>query len=526
MPSDDPIVIAPVAAPLSQRQPRSGGKGGPPGAPGSSGSSGPPGHRRRWWLVPSARAWLFSFTLLVLGAIAVYIFIGLPGRIEISKPVLAKPTGESRAPAAQTPPPFQALELERARQQAQEQLNDFMDLQLSLEQDLHVAAWGEAELARVKDLANTGDKLFLEARFEAAMDAYASAVADLAALAAKGAALFDAAIADGATALAERDPAAASAAFARAAAIHPDDPRVAAGAARAAKLPAITELLRESRRSILRGDYDRAHEFLVKARRLDPATAGLATRLAEVNAARAEERRKAVLSEGFTALEAGDHSAALAAFGKVLGNHPGDAAALTGRQLATRAWTLAEIDRQRAAARAQIEAEDWTAALASYDAVLALDASLQFARDGKLQLRERVALIRAMDRILADPNLLSTDQEFAAARDVLARARAEARPGGRIGARPGGKFAARLERFREVVERGAVPVALVLMSDNATEVTIQKIGAIGTFARTELSLRPGRYVIIGSRDGCRDIRKEITLAAGMAPVDIRCAERL
>ena len=64
------------------------------------------------------------------------------------------------------------------------------------------------------------------------------------------------------------------------------------------------------------------------------------------------------------------------------------------------------------------------------------------------------------------------------------------------------------------------------MSDNATEVTIHKVGALGAFERHELALRPGRYVIVGSQVGCRDVRKEIVLSSGMAPVDIRCAERI
>ena len=67
---------------------------------------------------------------------------------------------------------------------------------------------------------------------------------------------------------------------------------------------------------------------------------------------------------------------------------------------------------------------------------------------------------------------------------------------------------------------------LVLVSDNATEVTIHKVGALGTFETHELSLRPGRYVIVGSQVGCRDVRREIVLSSGMAPVDIRCAERI
>ena len=137
---------------------------------------------------------------------------------------------------------------------------------------------------------------------------------------------------------------------------------------------------------------------------------------------------------------------------------------------------------------------------------------------GKARVRERVTLIRAMDAVLADPGGLSSEHEFAQAKETLRLAGQQNDTGAR--------FASRLAEFRDVVTRSAEPVPLVLVSDNATEITIHKVGALGAFERTELALRPGRYVIVGSRDGCRDVRKVIVLASGMAPVDIRCAERI
>ena len=56
--------------------------------------------------------------------------------------------------------------------------------------------------------------------------------------------------------------------------------------------------------------------------------------------------------------------------------------------------------------------------------------------------------------------------------------------------------------------------------------TIYKVGRLGAFERRELNLRPGRYTIVGSRDGCRDVRKEIVLSPDMAPVAVRCEERI
>ena len=508
--SDEPIVIEPVAAPLSK------GRGA------SRRRRAFPGARRGHW-----RTWGFAASMLLLVGVAAYVFLALPEYVEA--PQLDRGTSGERAagkerPAERTassddsPPPYRSLELAQARERAQQKLDQFLAAQLQLEQDMNVAAWGSADFDAVRDRATAGDQRFMDGEFEAALAEYAGAVEDLQALVAKGEALFDRALADAETALAQRDHAAASAALQRAQAVRPEDARVAAGLARNEKLPTVVALLRESERATLRGDHDAAHEFLKQIQQTDPATAGLADRLASVAEARTEQRRAARLSSGFEALRKHDYPKALAAFDAVLKDHPNDEGALAGRQQTEQASTLAKIDRLRETALAQVAAENWSAALASYDQALDIDPSLQFARDGKARVRALHDLIVAMERLIADPGSLSSEREFDAASELLRNAESETDAGA--------KFAERLLRFREVVERSAVPVPLVLVSDNATEVTIHRVGELGSFERRELVLRPGRYVIVGSRDGCRDVRKEIVLTADMQPVDIRCAERI
>jgi hypothetical protein len=69
-------------------------------------------------------------------------------------------------------------------------------------------------------------------------------------------------------------------------------------------------------------------------------------------------------------------------------------------------------------------------------------------------------------------------------------------------------------------------VPVTLTSDAATEVTISQLGALGKFARKEVQLRPGRYVLIGSRDGRRDVRRELMVVPQMPPVEIVCQESI
>ena len=498
--SEAPILIAPIAPPLS------------------ASTSPPPTPRRRR---AKAGALGLAALLAALAAAAAYVFLLLPERIDAPTAVLAPVDGvdgAKRGAGKGPPPPFEALAAQQARERAEEHLAAFVATQLQLEQSMNVGAWGGDALKAAKDRAAAGDDLFEDGNYGGAQREYQGAAADLEALVAVGEARYDAALAAGGAALAARDHAAAAAAFAQALEVRPEDAAASAGRARAEQLPAIVELLREAERATLRGDHDAAAELLQRARGLDPATAGIDGLLAANRSERTAARRRAALSRGFRALDDGDQDSALAIFDGVLRQRPNDAAALAGRQQAEQALTLAAIARLRDAARAQAEREQWAEALATSNEALAIDPTLQFARAGKAQASERLALLAAMARVVADPGLLSADDELAAARRT-AREAARQQP-------TGPRFAARLTELRAVLEAAERPVPLVLMSDNATEVTIQLVGPVGTFERTELALRPGRYVLVGSRDGCRDVRKEILLTANMPPVDIRCAEAI
>lgn len=500
--SDEPIHIQPAEAPLSDR-----------------------GSRRRRLPEPLARARNaapraigFGITMLVLGALATFVFVFLPDRVVDPAPP-ARPVGEqvrSPAPPADFVAPFEAADLARTRAQAEAKLAEFFALESQLQEDLNVDAWGADDLGGIKDRASTADQLFLEGRYQESLDEYAGAVEDMAALADKGRAQFRSAMEKGQAALTELDPDGAVEAFERALAVRPNDHEATEGRIRASTLPEVIELLRQSERAVLRGEYAVADRYLSEVRALDPATTGLGERAAKVADARARERRRATLSEGFGALERGEHDEAIAAFDRVLKANPADPGGLAGLQQAKQARLLAEIDRLRGAAEQQEAEDQWSTALATYDAILDIDPSLRFARDGKTRIAARVALIESMQTFIDDPGVLSDDNQFARARRVLAQANDNA-TGGPL-------FRGQVDDLRAIVERSAIPVALVIDSDNETEIMIPKVGTFGPFLRHELKLRPGRYVIIGSRDGYRDVRDEIILEADFGPVEIRCTE--
>jgi hypothetical protein len=79
-----------------------------------------------------------------------------------------------------------------------------------------------------------------------------------------------------------------------------------------------------------------------------------------------------------------------------------------------------------------------------------------------------------------------------------------------------------------LLKRAATPLKVQLISDNATNVAIFKVGQFGSFSARELELRPGVYVAVGNRAGYRDVRLEFRVAPEieMKPIVIQCEEQI
>jgi len=427
----------------------------------------------------------------------------------------AIPTAE---PEIAAPAPFQHAQREQARAAAQAALTRFVELQLKLEGSMQVGAWGSEGLGRAKDRAAAGDEAFLRDDFETAVQSYQAAATDLETLIAEGARILELAIADGHAALDARDPVAATRAFDLASTIAPEDARVTAGASRAARLPEVNELLRTARNQELAGDWTSALATLRSAEQLDADTSGLADALARVTAGAGRSRLQTVLSAGFAHLDAGSLDAARNAFADALRLDPGNAAAQGGLEQVERQQELTRLDRLQEEADRALSEERWTDAEASYATALALDPNIQFALAGRAAARARQEAGAALAAIVQEPDRLSSERIYAEARTALGAAEA-------LDPR-GAKLNAQIAQVREILETYAQPVPVVLRSDNRTQITVSSVGSLGAFSEKQLVLRPGAYTVVGSRDGCRDVRERILVRPDMAPVDIRCSETL
>jgi hypothetical protein len=464
-------------------------------------------HRSRWALPLTATA----VVLLLIGTFAL-----VPRYFTAGAPVPANGTQPRSADAAATEA---AVPVDEAPQRAaQEAMSRFVELQMRLEPLLEPGSWGKAEFTAALERASTGDEALTRNEFAEAEASYRAAADALAGLEAERTRALEQAVRDGSAALVARDQAAANAAFGLAASIAPADPRVTHGQARAARLPEVNDLLRDAKNAELAGDWDVALATLRRVERLDPETAGLAEAVTRVSASVGEVRLQDVVSTAFGDLDAGRLEQARAGFGRALALDPGNAAALGGIEQIDRQDELNRLDRLEQDADRALAEERWTDAEALYADALAVDPNIQFAIAGRALAAERRDAAAALQAIIDDPDRLSSQRVFDDAR-ATRDAAAALEPKG-TGLR------ARIAEVSALLESYATPVPVVLRSDNRTQVTVSTVGPLGMFNEKQLALRPGAYTVLGSRDGCRDVRERIVVRPDMAPVEIRCVETL
>lgn len=400
------------------------------------------------------------------------------------------------------PPPFHERQLARAREQVEDLISELLDLQETLEAK-GIEHWGasafEAALAR----ARAGDDAFVERQYDAARTAYEDAVMRLQVLRERAPQVLAAAIAQGRQALTDERPERALEQFNLALAIDPDATDARRGYDRAERLPEVLQALEQAETAFAAGELQAAANAVDTALALDSATERAQRLREQIRTAQRDRDYQNALSRGYGALGSQALETAATAFNEALRLRPQSADAREGLTLVQQTSTTLQIETLRDEAETAMAAESWQQAADRYEAALDLDRTLRFAQQGLARARYNAELEERIDDTLANPERLSEDPLLADAEALLleARSQSELPP----------VMARRVDALADLLARAAQPVAVILRSDGATQVTVLRVARLGTFEETVLKLRPGRYTATGSRVGYRDVRKDFSV---------------
>ena len=415
--------------------------------------------------------------------------------------------------------PWEEAQIAKARREAQEILAKLLDKQNTLE-GMQVNLWAADKFQQAMDSASKGDELYRARDFMEAQNSYQTALDQFEQLITQAETEFQQAMTAGEQAIDDQQPQAAIDAYSLATAIRPRNNEAREGLARAQVQEDVILLLEKAENARLQYQLSDARQAIEEALELDSLSRHAAEQLQQIKIAIAEANYANAMGQGYQALQNDQYQNAIAQFEKALKIQPGNQAAKDAIIQAENQRTQNQIQNTLVKAQQAEKAEQWQAALDAYQKAQKLDKSLVSARIGALRSEARVGLDKQLQKLIVEPLRLADPAVYRSAQALLKDARSVKPRGTRIDQQ--------VNQLSQALAKALDPVAVLLRSDNQTQVTVYKVGKLGLFTEHQLSLKPGRYTIVGSRSGYRDVREEITLQPGshQKTVTIQCDEKI
>lgn len=413
--------------------------------------------------------------------------------------------------------PWSDAQAAKLRKEAQDVLQELLELQFSLE-ERGARQWAAQAYGAASDSATAGDELYRQRQYNEAKAHYEESLATLQAITESIPAIVDEQLELARQGIEEGDREKVSAALELATAIEPENARLAALQQRAQQLEPLLALLQQAAEAEQSGDLALAQEHLQRATALDKEHQFAASELQRVAAAYLDQRFNDAMSDGYSALDEQRFDQARTHFREAASLQSGSAEAASALQEVATAQQASRLTQLKNTGRKQQQAEQWQQAVDAYEQALAIDSNVLFAAEGLERSRARARLDKQFSTAIDQPQRLS-DVAVAEATEKLLQQAQTLQP-------RGPKLAHQISQLQTLLQQANTQVAVTLRSDEETEVIIYKVARLGKFQQQELTLRPGTYNIRGSRNGYRDVLASVTIShkGAPAPITIACKE--
>jgi tetratricopeptide (TPR) repeat protein len=398
----------------------------------------------------------------------------------------------------QPTPPSSKRALEK--ETAEKALESYLKLKKTI-QEKGAKEWGGQVYDKMTTLGREADERFMDQKFLAAAEKYTQAGRKAAELADTAPAAFQRLIQEGLKALEEGDGTIAQKKFRAALMIDPFNDTAQQHLERAKKLDAANRLLESGKTHEKNGRFAFAHTDYREALNLDPESKEAQKALNRVKERIADQQFQKLMSEGLAAYYDGRYQSARTRLLKAKSFRPDSREVQNALLQVDEAIRLANIEKLRKKALRAEGTEDWENALRAYLEVLKIDPNISFAVQGKERALTQIRVAKRIEFFLEKPDVMASNPQLQNAVLLIEEAQSLQPKGPRL--------SQRLDELKALVDAARTPVTVTIESDNLTEVAVYKIGKLGRFTARQLSLRPGTYTVVGSRDGFKDVRRKI-----------------
>jgi hypothetical protein len=391
------------------------------------------------------------------------------------------------------------------KRKAEIELAAFLKLKKALEEK-GASEWGGDKYEEMINLSREADTLLMDNASLAAAEKYSQARKKAAELADNAEAVFQKLIKEGQKALENGEGDIARKKFHTALKVEPSNTAAQRYLERAEKIDTVNRLIESGENHEKNNRLAFAHTDYQEALKLDSESQKAQKALNRVKEQIVGEQFQKLMSEGLTAYHNGNYHSARTKLLKAKLFRPDSREVKNALLQVDSAIRLDKIEKLHQKAITAEQTEGWEQALKSYLAVLKIDPNISFAVQGKKRSLQHIRIAKRMMFFLEKPGVMESDRQLENA--ILLIKEAEKLE------QKGPQFNARLNALKTVVDLARTPVKVMIESDNLTEIAVYKVGKLGKFTARELSLRPGTYTVVGSRNGYQDVRLKITVKPG------------
>jgi tetratricopeptide (TPR) repeat protein len=408
-------------------------------------------------------------------------------------------------------------EISAFKLQAEELLLQVIEKQKLLESKA-VNQWAEQEFSLALILGSDGDEYFRKQDYPQAITSYRDAVTALTALEELIAPTLATQLQKGELALIQSEKDTAIFHFELAKSIEPDNKQALNGLLRANTINELYALLEQGGKLEAANKFSEAQDIYKQATQLDPLSTEAKSALNRVTNRIAEIEFSHLINKGYASLKIRQYGDARNAFAAAQKLFPNSKKPKQGITSVNQAMHKEKLSALMAEAQHFENSEDWGNAVESYQQILALSPNLSSAQQGLKNTQQRQDILIKLNRHINNKLRLSTDKVAMEAKQLISTIATLDNPGKNIqqGA----------NTLEDLILLAKQPVSITIQSDNLTDIVIFKVGKFGTFEQKKLDLKIGKYTVVGSRQGYRDVRKNFTVTTNMSNkvILVRCDE--
>ena len=401
--------------------------------------------------------------------------------------------------------PREAAEQELLVESGKKLAKEILELQVYLD-DLRVSLWAEKEYQDTQKAFETAEILFLEGREEEALTKYSFAAEQLNYLKKLVPEVFEENLKKGKVAIENGDFVTAIDSLTIANAIKQDDFVLERLLTRAKNLEQVLDFAMQASIEEKKGRFQESLKFYKAASDLDPAWEPASEGIKRIQNKIRDQEYIAIMSAGMEALGTRNYPLAIRRFEEAEKIFPERQGHRDGFLRAQQEQITETTNGHIFRAEAMISSYDWKGAKEEYLAALTLSPDLVQPKNKIKTINKRLDLINSLNRLVQDPMLLKSDAELSEAIRVVAELTDQREKSD--------ETARKIQELINYISLARTKIPVLFLSDNQSNVIIERFQSLGQFQQLEINLVPGRYTVTSSRSGFRDLRKKVLVLPG------------